>query len=56
VSTLKEINSLTEKKIKTLEDSGDKAESANGKNPATLLQDWKTFQSELKEKISALGK
>ncbi len=56
LSTLKEIKTVAEKKIKTLEDSGNKAKSANEKNPASLLQDWKTFQNELKEKISALGK
>ena len=56
LSTLKAINTLTDNRIKTMEESGIKTESANENDPSTLLQYWKTFQIDLKEKIKALEK
>lgn len=54
VSTLKEIRTATEKRIKTIEESGLKTANEKDNNPS--LEDWKTFQTELTEKINALGK
>ena len=56
LSTLKAINTLTDNRIKTMEESGIKTESASENDPSTLLQYWKTFQIDLKEKIKALEK